>query len=49
MNSPGLVVNASNASFALNAARIVSCVLTTVPMVSPGSSGLVSIKTMMFT
>ena len=31
-----------NASFALNAARIVSCVLTTVPMLSPGILSLVS-------
>ena len=31
-------------SFALNTARIVSCVLTTVPMLSPGILSLVSIN-----
>ena len=48
----GLVADGSirlwNTSFALNAAAIVPCVLITVPMVSPGSSGLVSTNAMVF-
>jgi hypothetical protein len=35
-----------NASFALNAAAIVPCVLTTVPILSPGISSLVSTNAM---
>jgi hypothetical protein len=37
---------ALNASFALNAAAIVPCVLTTVPILSPGISSVVSTNAM---